>query len=511
MTLTVGRDVEWIDSSGDRRGRAAGVRRSWASAQPFEPRPTEANQAAAADAARRWKIVARGYVRNTLVLDGLVAFGAGLAVLLPSLGASAPTLGWALAGAVAFVATVAVARGYDSDGLGDGPGEFQAILRGGAGLAVAMMATAYTFGVAIPRSAVFLGVPAVTAAAAVARYGHRRFLHRRRTAGEAMMRTVVVGEPSAVERVVGELSIAPHHGYQVTGVCLPSLDNEVPLTGQPVMGAISDLPQVVVDNAIDVVIVAGHYLSGSALRRLSWALGRTQAQLVVAPDLVEVTGPRLSVRPTAGLSLLEVEIGAPRHRLVTKTVLDRSLAIAALVMLSPLIGGAALAVKLTSAGPAFYRQTRVGIDGSTFTIWKLRSMYTDADARRELLLQQNEGSGLLFKMREDPRVTPVGRVLRRYSIDELPQLFNVVRGEMSLVGPRPPLVAEVEAYPDMVQRRLHVKPGLTGLWQVSGRSDLSWDEAVRLDLRYVDNWSVAMDVMILWKTARAVFAGSGAY
>ncbi len=461
--------------------------------------------------ARRWTVVARGYVRNTIVLDALVALVVGLAFLVPHLGLVAGTVGWAIVGAIGFVLTVSLARGYDVSGLGDGPGEFQAIIRGGLGLAVGLMAAGYTFDVDIPRWAVFAGVPALTAAASVVRYGHRRYLHHRRTAGDAMMRTLVVGEPSAVERVVGELSVAPHHGYQVTGVCLPSLDNDVPLTGQPVMGAISDLPQVVVDNAIDVVIVAGHYLSGSALRRLSWALGRTQAQLVVAPDLVEVTGPRLSVRPTAGLSLLEVEIGAPRHRMVTKTVLDRTLAVLALTVLSPLIGGAALAVKLTSSGPAFYRQTRVGIDGSTFTIWKLRSMYTDADARRDLLLQQNEGSGLLFKMREDPRVTPVGRVLRRYSIDELPQLFNVVRGEMSLVGPRPPLVAEVEAYPDMVQRRLHVKPGLTGLWQVSGRSDLSWDEAVRLDLRYVDNWSVAMDVMILWKTARAVFLGSGAY
>ncbi len=460
---------------------------------------------------RRWTVVARGYVRNTLVLDAVVGLVVGLAVLLPLFGATLATAGWALAGAAAFVLSVAVARGYDINRLGDGPAEFQAILRGGLGLALALMAVDYAIDADIPRRAVFVGVPVLTALACAVRYAHRRFLHRRRTAGEAMMRTVVVGEPSAVERVVGELSIAPHHGYQVTGVCLPSLDNEAPLTGQPVMGAISDLPQVVVDNAIDVVIVAGHYLSGGALRRLSWALGRTQAQLVVAPDLVEVTGPRLSVRPTAGLSLLEVEIGAPKHRLVAKTVLDRTLAIAALVVLSPLIGGAALAVKLTSPGPAFYRQTRVGIDGSTFTIWKLRSMYIDADARRDLLLSQNEGHGLLFKMRQDPRVTPVGRVLRRYSIDELPQLFNVVRGDMSLVGPRPPLMAEVEAYPDMVQRRLHVKPGLTGLWQVSGRSDLSWDEAVRLDLRYVDNWSVAMDLMILWRTGRAVFAGSGAY
>ncbi|WP_298462122.1 sugar transferase [uncultured Cellulomonas sp.] len=455
--------------------------------------------------------MARGYVRTTIVLDAVVALLVGAALLVPLMGVTVTSVAWTLGAAALFVLMVAVFRGYDADGMGDGPAEFQAVLRGGSLVAVGLMAAAFTFEIDIPRLAVFAGVPALVVAASLARHGHRHHLHHRRAAGEAMMRTVVVGEPSAVEQVVGELSLAPHHGYQVTGVCLPSLDNKAPMGGQPVLGAISEVPQVVVDNAIDVVIVAGHYLSGGALRRLSWALGRTPAQLVVAPDLIEVTGPRLSVRPTAGLSLLEVEIGAPRRRLVAKTVLDRTVATLGLLALSPLIGAAALAVRLTSEGPAFYRQTRVGVDGSTFTIWKLRSMYLDADARRDLLLEQNEGQGLLFKMRHDPRVTPVGRVLRRYSIDELPQLFNVVRGDMSLVGPRPPLVAEVEAYPDMVQRRLHVKPGLTGLWQVSGRSDLSWDEAVRLDLRYVDNWSVAMDLMILWKTGRAVFAGSGAY
>jgi exopolysaccharide biosynthesis polyprenyl glycosylphosphotransferase len=511
VTLTAGRDVEWLDSSGDRRGRAAGVRRSWASAQPFEPRDTEANHLEPEVNRRRWKVVARGYVRTTVLLDAAVGGVVGLALMVPLLGLTTTAVGWALAGAGLFVVMVALFRGYDPDGMGDGPAEFQAVLRGGSMVAVALMAAAFTLDADVPRRVVFVGVPALIAAASVARYGHRHHLHHRRTAGEAMMRTVVVGDSQAVEQVVGELSVAPHHGYQVTGVCLPSLDSAAPMTGRPVLGAISDLPQVVVDNAIDVVIVAGHYLSGTALRRLSWALGRTSAQLVVAPDLVEVTGPRLSVRPTAGLSLLEVEIGAPRRRLVAKTVLDRTAATLGLLALSPVITAAALAVKVTSPGPAFYRQTRVGVDGSTFTIWKLRSMYVDADARRDLLLSQNEGQGLLFKMRQDPRVTPVGRILRRYSLDELPQLFNVVRGDMSLVGPRPPLVAEVEAYPDTVQRRLHVKPGLTGLWQVNGRSDLSWDEAVRLDLRYVDNWSVAMDLMILWKTGRAVFAGSGAY
>lgn len=177
----------------------------------------------------------------------------------------------------------------------------------------------------------------------------------------------------------------------------------------------------------------------------------------------------------------------------------------------PIILTAALAVRLTSAGPAFFAQRRVGRGGEEFTMWKLRSMVVNAEAQVADLAASSDGNGMLFKMRTDPRVTPVGGLLRRLSMDELPQLWNVVKGDMSLVGPRPPLPHEYEQYHDATHRRLRVKPGLTGLWQVSGRSDLPWEESVRLDLRYVDNWSPAMDLQILWKTIRAVTSGSGAY
>jgi exopolysaccharide biosynthesis polyprenyl glycosylphosphotransferase len=281
--------------------------------------------------------------------------------------------------------------------------------------------------------------------------------------------------------------------------------------GVPVLGAVADVVQIVADRQLDVVVVTGSYLSGAALRRLSWALERAGAHLVVAPDLIEVASPRLTVHPTAGLSLLEVEVGSPRRRLVAKMFIDTTLAALALVVFAPVIFLAAAAVRTTSPGPAFYRQTRIGIDGRPFTMLKLRTMYQDADARRAALLESSIGDGVLFKMAQDPRVTRVGRVLRRYSLDELPQLLNILRGDMALVGPRPPLLEEVEAYEDQVQRRLHVRPGLTGLWQVSGRSNLGWTESVQLDLRYVDNWSVTMDMLILWKTARAVITGNGAY
>jgi exopolysaccharide biosynthesis polyprenyl glycosylphosphotransferase len=248
------------------------------------------------------------------------------------------------------------------------------------------------------------------------------------------------------------------------------------------------------------------------LRQLSWQLEGTGIELLVAPGLIEVAGPRLHIRPFEGLPLLSIEQPCfEGWRRVIKGGADRAVAGLVLVLLAPVLAGIALAVKLNSPGPVLYRQERVGLNGRSFTMLKFRSMVVDADRRLEDLRGDNISDGLLFKMRSDPRVTPVGRLLRRLSLDELPQLFNVLRGTMSLVGPRPPLPGEVARYDTSVSRRLLVKPGLTGLWQISGRSDLSWEESVRLDLRYVENWSLAMDALILWKTGRAVLSRSGAY
>jgi exopolysaccharide biosynthesis polyprenyl glycosylphosphotransferase len=196
---------------------------------------------------------------------------------------------------------------------------------------------------------------------------------------------------------------------------------------------------------------------------------------------------------------------------VVKGVMDKVGALGLILLSLPFLLVAAVAIAVDSRGGVFYTQRRVGKDGKEFKIWKFRTMIRDADQVKAKLAAVNEGAGVLFKMRRDPRITRVGSFLRRYSIDELPQLFNVLTGSMSLVGPRPPLPEESARYEEDVRRRLLVKPGLTGLWQVSGRSDLSWEEAVRLDLRYVEDWSLAMDAMILWKTFRAVLGGQGAY
>lgn len=512
MTLTADRGLNGLVGDRDRRSRTLGPRYSWASMQPFEPRPTAANRLAADPNRRTWDRLALRYVLWALLADVAVATTVATTTLTTMLGVEQDTIAAGVLTGLGFALTTALMRGYDVRSLGGGFGEFQSVVRGGLLLAAALMAVAYTTQIAVPRRLVLGAVPVTIVLACLARYAQRRVLHHRRRRGAAMMRTIVVGDPRQAARVVAEFTTAPYHGYEIVGTCVPEVDGDASALGEvPVLGAVGDVPQVVSDYAIDVVIVAGAVLSGEGLRRLSWALGRVGAELMVAPDLVEVHGPRLSLRPTSSLSLLAVEVEVPRRRLLAKAVLDRALGTVLAVLALPVIGVLALAVRFTSPGPAFYRQTRVGVNGTPFTLLKLRSMYVDADERRDELLEHSDRDGPMFKMRRDPRVTPVGRFLRRFSLDELPQLFNVVKGDMSLVGPRPPLLDEVATYHDAVHRRLHVRPGITGLWQVSGRADLSWEESVRLDLRYVDNWSVSMDAMILWKTARAVLSGTGAY
>jgi exopolysaccharide biosynthesis polyprenyl glycosylphosphotransferase len=247
------------------------------------------------------------------------------------------------------------------------------------------------------------------------------------------------------------------------------------------------------------------------LHHLAWDLEGTSAELVVDPGLMEIAGPRLHVAAVDGLPLLHLSAptftGMPR---VIKAVTDRLGAALLLVLVAPVMIALAIAVR-SDGGPVFYRQCRVGQHGTHFRMIKFRSMVANADQRQSELVDGNHGCGPLFKLHHDPRVTRVGAFLRKYSLDELPQLFNVLTGSMSIVGPRPPLPEEVTGYSRDAQRKLLVKPGMTGLWQISGRSDLSWEESVRLDLRYVENWTLALDALIIWKTVGAVIRGTGAY
>jgi len=324
---------------------------------------------------------------------------------------------------------------------------------------------------------------------------------------------VVVGHADVIAGLTAVLRRETHHGLSVIAACVLGPDRPNTIDGLPVIGGLGNVAEVVQRMGADTVaVLACPEMSGTRLRDLAWALEKTGTDLCVAPALLDVAGPRTTIRPTAGLPLLHVD--HPEFagmRWLIKSVFDRACATSALLLLLPVFAAVAVAIKADDGGPVLFHQTRVGKDGKQFTLYKFRTMVPDAEQRLAELKALNETDGVLFKIRKDPRVTRVGTSLRRHSLDELPQFINVLLGDMSLVGPRPALPDETNCYGDHVRRRLAVKPGITGLWQVNGRSDLPWDEAVRLDVRYVENWSLALDLQILWKTWSAVAHGSGAY
>ncbi|WP_433477113.1 sugar transferase [Spirillospora sp. CA-142024] len=418
---------------------------------------------------------------------------------------------------LAWVPTLVLCRAYQPRYVGVGYEEFHRVLRAGFILTAVVAIVAYATKTDVARGYVVMALPLGTFLAFVARYRLRKWLHRKRWHGECMRRVVAVGHRTSVADLIRVLRKKRYHGMDIVAVCLPPAlasgdDAVAEVEDVPVLGDFAQAAAVADRIGADsVAVLACPEMDGVALRRLAWQIERNDVELVVAPALMDVTGPRISIRPVSGLPLLHVEHPElDGGRKVLKGLVDRVAALAGIVALSPLLALIAVLIKM-SGGPVLFRQTRVGRGGREFTVLKFRTMVADAEARRLDLLAANDNDGVLFKIRQDPRVTRVGRRLRRYSLDELPQLFNVLRGEMSLVGPRPPLPEEVAQYGGDVYRRLVVKPGLTGLWQVSGRSDLSWEESVRLDLRYVDNWTLALDLQIMWKTWSAVFRGSGAY
>ena len=414
-----------------------------------------------------------------------------------------------------WVVAMLLFRAYEPRFLAVGSEEFQRVLLAGTTVVAFVGTASWALQLEIARGFVVVALPVAGLLTVVSRLAVRHYLHTRRAAGECMQSTLVAGHPDAVASLVRQVRRQTDHGLRVDAACTPGgrSTEELQELGVPVLGSLEEVADVA--GAMDVDVVATltcPELDGPVLRRLGWELENTRADLVVAPALTDVGGPRVVIRPVSGLPLLHVdrpELRGIRH--VGKTLLDRGSAALGLLALSPLFAVVAVLIKLDSPGPVFFRQRRVGRDGTEFTMVKFRSMVVDAEKRLIDLREASEGNGLLFKMRRDPRVTRTGAVLRRYSLDELPQLFNVLSGSMSLVGPRPPLPSEVAQYGQDLRRRLLVKPGLTGLWQVSGRSDLDLDESTRLDLQYVENWSPAFDLMILAKTVRAVLGGRGAY
>jgi exopolysaccharide biosynthesis polyprenyl glycosylphosphotransferase len=457
----------------------------------------------------RW---VRMYRRAAIAADLMGAtLGVFVALLYSShVGARYLVLGCILQ--LAWVFGVWYGKGYDARFYGAGAEEFRAILRSGVGITAAVAIAAYATKTGLARSFVLLAIPMTIALALVLRWLLRLHLHRNRDAGRCMRRVLVVGRSRQAGELTGYLGQRRVDGFRVVATCVPRGEGgrrsspHGELTEADILAAVDE-------KRVDMVAVAAdNELAGQSLRRLSWALEQRGVDLIVSPGIVEVAGPRISVRPVAGLSLLHLDrpsVSAGPH--LMKSAFDRCGALFLIVVFAPLLLAVAVAIKLTSSGPVLFRQERVGRGGARFSMLKFRSMCVDAEDQKSELMALDEGNGVLFKIRNDPRVTPLGRLLRRFSLDELPQLFNVLRGDMSLVGPRPPLPSEVEMYAADDTRRMLVKPGLTGLWQVSGRSELTWEETVQLDLRYVDNWSIALDLLILWKTARAVLGRDGAY
>ncbi|MER6737849.1 sugar transferase [Streptomyces puniciscabiei] len=378
-------------------------------------------------------------------------------------------------------------------------------------------------GEASPLHLVLAGLVACLPGPLVCRYLMSRHLMSVRRQGRCVSRVLVIGEAGALDDLIGQLARRTDHEFVVVGVCPVGDDDPGP--GAPVAARLGrgkpahlsgdSAPVLAAARRLDVdmvLVVSGPEMTGERLRRLSWSVHEDGRPLIVVPGLTEVARRRVQVSSVAGLTMLRVAPPVRRGAaLLLKAVTDRVGAALLLVSLAPVFAVVAIAVRLDSPGTVLYRQVRVGQGGRQFSLLKFRTMVAGAERMKNQLAGTNEHDGLMFKIRRDPRITRVGQVLRRFSLDELPQLLNVLQGHMSLVGPRPPLPDEVAEYNEVELRRLSVKPGLTGLWQVSGRSDLSWDETVALDLRYVDNWSPSLDFGILRRTLRAVVEGNGAY
>ncbi|WP_254782826.1 sugar transferase [Curtobacterium sp. MCBA15_009] len=410
---------------------------------------------------------------------------------------------------VAWLVVLALYDTRDHRYIGTGSAEYRRIVDASIRLFAFVAIVAYVFKVDLARGYVFIAFPLGTVVLMFSRWIWRQWLNAQRWNGNYSAQVLLVGSRSSVEHLAGELARHPEEGYRVVAVCVPDgrAGETIGGTGVPVVGKITDaLAALDTTGADTVAVTSSEELGAQAVRELSWGLEGGRQHLIVAPSLTQINGPRIHTRPVAGLPLIHVEM--PRYEGAThflKRAFDLVGAALLTAVLSPVLVAIAVAVKATSAGPVLYRQERIGQNGEPFRMLKFRSMRVNADAELAALLErQGTSDKPLFKVENDPRVTSIGHFLRKHSLDEFPQLFNVLLGTMSLVGPRPQREGEVALYDDAARRRLLLKPGMSGLWQVGGRSSLGWEDAIRLDLYYVENWSMTGDMVILWRTVKAV-------
>ncbi|GGF51636.1 polyprenyl glycosylphosphotransferase [Marmoricola endophyticus] len=423
--------------------------------------------------------------------------------------------------AVAWLVLLALFGTYDVHRLNTGVEMYRSVMTASVVAAGVVGIVCYLGKIPLSRGffvlSFLLGIPLLV----LARLLLRRAFHRARVRGRFPLRVLLAGDAAHVDEIATVLRRETWLGYAIVGALSPGPAPGAPSTksgpetpgGVAYVGTADHAASLAEEGAVDAIIVArGAYPTSEALRRAQWALEEHRVQVIVAPSITDMAAERVAVRPVAGLPLVHLERPTGRNALRwAKRSFDLIAGAALLVAFSPVMLAGAIAVRRHDGGPVLFRQRRVGRDGATFTMLKFRSMVVDAEQQQAGLAPEERHDGPMFKMAQDPRVTPPGRWMRRFSVDELPQLVNVLRGEMSLVGPRPALPTERGHWDEDVARRMRVRPGMTGLWQVSGRSDLSWQDTVRLDLYYVDNWSMVQDAVILLRTLRAVLASAGAY
>ncbi len=419
--------------------------------------------------------------------------------------------------AAGWVVTLAIVGSRDIKVFGVGAEEYKRVLKGTLYFFGAVAIVSYVTRTDTARGYVAVALPVGLLAVLLGRFAVRTWVARQRAKGRYRRRMLLVGGPGGVAHVHGVLVSEAGSGYEPVAAVMPGYrprgEGFLPIPSRTDLSTIGEIVDFAVDNQVEAItLTSGDPFPPHDVRRLGWELQERGISLIMAPALVDVAGPRIHMQPLAGMPLIHVSTPRlSRGKAATKRAFDVLAAGVGIVLISPLLLGVALAVRLDSPGPILFRQERVGLHGRRFTMLKFRSMVPDAERIKSALSSDSGDANVLFKMKDDPRITRVGRFIRRTSIDELPQLINVLRGDMSLVGPRPHLPHEVEQYEDYVHRRFQVQPGITGLWQVSGRSDLSWEDAVRLDLYYVENWSLLGDIVILGRTVRAVTAADGAY
>lgn len=477
------------------------------------------------DTVRRWRLQ---YSRRLRITDSAIVFAAVMLAQYVRFGDSPNRSGYpgpvmtlfSVLFAALWLSCLAIFNTRSQHVIGVGIDEYRRISSASFWTFGAIAMVTLLAKIDLARGYLAVALPVGTIALLASRNGWRKYVGRKRARGQCQTIALAIGDRQGVSRLIQELVRNPRDGYSVVGVCIPGYGSprgdvlQVESRQVPILGDESHAMAAIDECGADTVVVTQTEQFGvHAIRNLIWRLETLDVDLVVSPGVMDIAQARMTLRPVAGFPLLHVEkpqySGAQRFQ---KRAFDFCFALTALIAASPLLIAAAVAIKLTSKGPVCYRAERIGINGQPFTMLKLRTMVVGADSQIDHLVSRNEGAGgILFKMRDDPRVTPIGRILRRFSVDEIPQFINVVKRDMSVVGPRPPLSREVDSYDGDVRRRLLVKPGVTGIWQVSGRSQLSWEESVRLDLSYVDNWSMAGDLMIIAKTVKAVLASRGAY